>query len=227
MKKILNSTVAVLTFTVGVFAVTVWWISQHAKVQKPENVLISASPSPVSPQNTLETEEYAVYSALINGMYVEDGVKMLVISEETHGCMPPSDEKVGSMRREMEDRAIKDLSGVSRETIDDFRAKGKQCRSLARRLDVPVKYVIAGREDVEPLFPEGEFDRAWSKFYAKYPSSSGIINFSNIGFNREMTQAIVSTGRGCGGLCGAGYFVLLTKKEGIWTVVSKVETWVS
>ncbi len=227
MRKILNPTVATLTFTVGVFAVTVWWVSQHTKVQKPENAVISASPSPMSPQSALEIEECAVHSALINDMYVEDGVKLLVISEETHGCMPPSDEKVERMRREMEDYAIKNLSGVSRETVDDFRAKGKQCRALTRELDVPVKYVIAGEKDIEPLFPEGEFDRAWSKFYAKYPNSSGIINFSNIGFNRSMTQAIVSTGRGCGGLCGAGYFVLLTKKDGVWMVDSNVETWVS
>ena len=87
--------------------------------------------------------------------------------------------------------------------------------------------MLVGQKDLEPLFPKGEFDRAWGKFYAKYPNSSGIINFSNPGFNRIYTQAVVSTGRGCGGLCGAGYFVLLAKEHGAWTVKTKVETWVS
>ncbi len=227
MRKLLNPTVAILTFAVGVCAATIWWVSQHTRIQKPENLAISAAPNPVSSQNTLEIEEYGVYSALIKDMYVEDRVKLLVITAESNGCMPASDEKVESIRQEMEDYAVKNLSGVSHDTVDDFRAKDKQCRSLKKELDVPVKYVLVGKRDIDSLFPTGEFDRAWSRFYAKYPDSSGIINFSNIGFNRDMTQALVSTGRGCGGLCGEGYYVLLVKKKGVWIVGSKTNTWVS
>jgi hypothetical protein len=103
---------------------------------------------------------------------------------------------------------------------------------LSRRGQIPstkrcFRCISDGHTHTEPRFPKGEFDRAWSKFYAKYPNSSGIISFSNPGFNRGYTQAVVSTGRGCGGLCGAGYFVLLAKEHGVWTVKTKAETWVS
>jgi hypothetical protein len=42
-----------------------------------------------------------------------------------------------------------------------------------------------------------------------------------------MNQALVAPSHGCGGLCGAGYYVLLTKKDGVWKVEAKRMTWVS
>jgi hypothetical protein len=127
----------------------------------------------------------------------------------------------------MEDDAFQSLPELARETIDDFHAREKECHPLAKKLDLPIKYVLVGSKELKPLFPEGEIDRGWSRFYAKYPGSSGVIGFSNPGFNRAYTQAVVSTSRGCGGLCGAGYFILLTKDSGVWKIKTKHGTWVS
>ena len=190
----------------------------------------SLEASLIAPSTNPETEKYAVYSALIRDMYLEEGVRLLVIQ---HAEVCPAsndeapDEKVEDMRRQMDEYAIKELPELKRETIDDFHAKAKQCSPFRKQLDIPIKYTLVSAKDLESLFPKGEFDRAWRRFYSKYPNSSGIISFSNVGFNAEMNQALVSTGRGCGGLCGAGHYVLLSKDDGKWNVKSKTMTWVS
>jgi hypothetical protein len=189
----------------------------------------SQSNSPKVQANS-ETESYAALAALIKDMYIDGETKLLVIESScpTPSQTPePPDAKVEEMRQQMEKYAFEKMPELNRETIDDFHARAKECYSLRLQLDIPVKYVIVGGKDLDPLFPKGELDRAWSRFYAKYPGSSGIISFSRPGFNRAFTQALISTGRSCGGLCGAGHFVLLTKDNGGWTVKTKVPTWVS
>jgi hypothetical protein len=177
-----------------------------------------------------ETEKYAVYSALIRDMYLKASIRLLVI-QHADDCPPSndeaSDEKVEDMRRQMDEYAIKELPELQSQTIDDFHAKAKQCFPFRKELDIPMKYTLVSAKDLESLFPQGEFDRAWTRFYSKYPNSSGIISFSNIGFNVEMNQALVSTGKACGGLCGAGHYVLLAKEHGEWHVKSKTMTWIS
>ena len=182
-------------------------------------------------QTNYETEQHAALSAVIRDMYVDDRTRLLVIAH-ADPCPTPEptvtpNPKVEEMRQHMEDDGFQGMPELARETIDDFHARAKECHPLARKLVIPIDYELVGQKDLGQLFPKGEFDRAWTRFYTKYPKSSGIISFSNPGFNRDYTQAVVSTGRGCGGLCGAGYFVLLTKAQNVWTVKTKVGTWVS
>jgi len=187
--------------------------------------------SATNPPTNYDTERYAALSAIIRDMYIDDRTHLLVI-EGADPCPSPQpatapDAKVEEMRKQEEGYAFQKMTELARETINDFHAREKECRPLTNALDVPINYVLVGSKDLEPLFPKGEFDRGWTRFYAKYPQSSGTIDFSNPGFNRDYTQAVVSTGRWCGGLCGAGYFVLLTKDRGAWKVKTKIETWVS
>jgi hypothetical protein len=74
---------------------------------------------------------------------------------------------------------------------------------------------------------ENAVDRAWKKFYAKYPGSTGILFFSKAGFNSKMTQAFIYAGRQCGGLCGFGKYILLEKKGSAWTIKNEMQLWVS
>jgi hypothetical protein len=164
-------------------------------------------------------------------MYVDRQTKLLVITG-ADPCPPARqnespDEKVDDLRRGMEDYAFKKMPRLALDTINDFHARENDCFQLSRKINIPVEYALVTEQDLKPLFPEGEFDRFWTRFYSKYPNSTGVISFSNPGFNRSFTQALISTGRSCGGLCGAGHLVLLTKTRGMWRVQTKVETWVS
>jgi hypothetical protein len=191
---------------------------------------ISPQTKVASIQTDYESEQIAAVSAVAREMYVEDW-RLLVI-ENAVPCPTPlpketPNPKVLEMRQQMEDDAFHDMPELARETIGDFHKRENECHPLPNKLDIPVRYVLVGHKDLDSLFPLGEFDREWRRFYSKYSGSSGVINFSNPGFNRDYTQAVLSTGRGCGGLCGAGYFVLLTKDGGAWKIKTKSETWVS
>jgi hypothetical protein len=227
MQWLLNPAVAMITFIIGICLSGLWhW-------ERPQNSrdFQSGTIPTYKVQTNAESERYAVLSAVIKDIYVDDGVKLLVIEHQGR-CPTPAqgeatDEKVQEIRHQMEEYAFKGLGELKRDTIDDFQSKANECHPLSSQLDIPIRYLLVTDKDLEPLFPEGEFDRGWTRFYAKYPASSGIISFSNVGFDLEMKQALVSTGRGCGGLCGAGYFVLLTKDKGLWKVQTKINTWVS
>jgi hypothetical protein len=220
MRRLLHPTVALLTFCVGVAAVMVWYATRlDTRIRSTAAPTVNGSPGNL-PQANPEIEKYAVYAALIKNMYLEEGVKLLVITEAT-GCVTPSDDK------ETENYFIEKLPELSPETLDDFRHQSRQCRTLSGKFELPVKYVLITGKDLQPLNAEGEIVGFWQRFYARYPDSSGLLSFSNVGFNREMTQALVSTTRGCGGLCGAGYYVLLRKERGQWIVRYEVTAWIS
>jgi hypothetical protein len=224
----LNPTVALITFFVGIFAVAIWLDIRHPYLRA------SALPLPPSPvvsaavQTNPEIEKYAVYSALIKDMYVNERVNLLVI-ETTDECPKPSednkasDENVEQMRREL----VKALPGLERGTVEDFLAQSNKCEPLGRQFDIPISYVLVTNKEIERLFRKGGVGGGWKRFYGEYQDSSGIISFSNVGFNAEMNQAFVYTGKSCGGLCGAGYEVLLAKKDGVWKITAKTMTWVS
>lgn len=231
MRKLLNPAVAILTFAVGVSAATLWLLTQRHSFRASQVSTAFLSAAPASTTGDPEKEKYAVYSAVIRDMYLEQEPKLLVIWQDTYCPQTPDedkpDEKVDDIRRQMEEYAAGKLSALKDETIKDFRAHARECRSLGRQFDAPVKYLLITRKDFDSLFHQGEIEGGWNRFYKKYPGSSGVIGFSNEGFNSQMDQALVSTSRGCGGLCGAGYYVLLAKEQGVWKVQSKVMTWVS
>ncbi|HYJ47199.1 MAG TPA: hypothetical protein VEV81_11360 [Pyrinomonadaceae bacterium] len=230
MRRLWNPTVALVTFLLGL-ACTSLWLSGGRIFLKAEVPSFSSAPLFSQNQSDPEAEKYAVYSALIKDMYVDGRTKLLVI-EGAGDCPSPSpadkvsDKDLKKMRDEMEGYAFKQFPELKLETIDDFHARTKECVSLNSRFEIPIEYVIVSYKEINSLFSKQGLD-GWDRFYERYPVSSGIIGFSNVGFNRAMNQALVSTSRSCGGLCGAGYFVLLKKEQGVWKVQSKQMTWVS
>ena len=131
-------------------------------------------------QTNYETEQHAALSAVIRDMYVDDRTRLLVIAH-ADPCPTPEptvtpNPKVEEMRQHMEDDGFQGMPELARETIDDFHARAKECHPLARKLVIPIDYELVGQKDLGQLFPKGEFDRAWTRFYTKYPKSSGIIS---------------------------------------------------
>ena len=100
--------------------------------------------------------------------------------------------------------------------IRDFLKVNKMKRRLQAKFKLEIPYQLISFEKI--LFitkAEG-----WDGFYKKYPDSGGFIDLSAVGFNAEKTIAIVSQGRWCGDLCGAGRYYVLQKKDGKWIPLS-------
>ncbi len=170
--------------------------------------------------NNLEAEEYAVYSTLINQMYNFDGIDRVVIGSQTS----IQDSIAGNSNTTLQ-YVAKHLprDSVSWETLNDFQAKNKQPQLLKPLFKIELKYVFLSKEEQGELF---QTDNDWTAFLIKYPKQR-LITLSRIGFNHEMNQAIVYIGSQSGPKSGSGFYVLLTKKDGIWSIYRKVEVWIS
>ncbi len=60
----------------------------------------------------------------------------------------------------------------------------------------------------------------WRNFRRQFPASAGIAAFSDIGFDRTDSWALLYFRRSCGGLCAEGYTVLLRREAGAWRILS-------
>ncbi|MBU7026127.1 MAG: hypothetical protein HXS48_04220 [Theionarchaea archaeon] len=175
---------------------------------------ISQADNPV--QSVSETEEYAVYTALIKERYTG---WVIVIKDHTSSGRSPSEDL-----SKMLQRAQQEMSGVEQETLDDFLAKNGQSHPLGDYFNIKTRIVLISDEERKKIFGESF---GWIKFYVRYPLSDGILTFSRVGFNDEMDQALAYIGHSKGWLEGIGYYVLLTKENGVWTIQDKMVLWIS
>lgn len=170
--------------------------------------------------NDITSEEYAVYSALIQNMYVKERVRTIVIVKHTM-FYKINWEKPEDYRKSILD----ELRPISQETIEDFEKKNEEEGELARHLNLTVNYVLLGKQSATKT-PE-EYANKWKEFYERYPNSPGMISLSRVGFNSDKDQALVYVGNSCGGLCGKGYYVMLMKSDRVWKVQKEMLLWVS
>lgn len=173
----------------------------------------------VTQKTDLQAEDYEVYSALIDKMYARDEVTSLVIFNQTTSYVLPYKD-LNEALRNINERVP---GGIANEVIEDFSTKNKLPRTLHSRFSVKVPYTLLNKEDLNSIFQQSN---GWSEFLRRYPKQS-LLEFSGIGFNPEMNQALVYTSTESGGKSGSGYYVLLTKENGNWSIKYKFEAWTS
>lgn len=140
---------------------------------------------------TEDPESYEVYSVILNS-FSKQHAKSMVIRAETKGeemCLQPEKES-------------KKLIG---DAITNYVRLNGKTWPLQERFNIEQPYKLMKNAEVEKAI-EG---KPIFEFY--------LIELSAVGFNSEKTIAVVYMGYICGGLCGAGGFHVLQKKDGIWT----------
>ena len=63
-------------------------------------------------------------------------------------------------------------------------------------------------------------------FWKQFPDNYGYHTFTQVGFNRELTEAVFYTEHICG-LCGEGKYVYMRKLDGKWVMVGEDVRWIS
>ena len=170
-------------------------------------------------------EEYAVYSALLDGIKQSpnDGkaVSLFVVDDKTSGvpnsCLP---DEIAKWEKEIKADELRPL-------LEDLPAKNRESYSLARHFAVTRSYLLLSADDFSDIFRKKDLDVGWDDFYRKYPNSSGYITLSRVGFNADMTKAILYRETYCGVLCAYGGYVLLGKEKGKWNVTRGFLCWQS
>jgi hypothetical protein len=158
-------------------------------------------------------EETAVYLAVLTEMFSE--IPLLVIRQET---VKDSFLEFGDWQNSKQSPA------PSQEAVEDYNTRNKESRHF-RSLDIKTKHVFLEQKEYDQIFKNGV--AGWKEFYEKYPDSGGYIGFSRVGFDAELSQALVYVVQGCGGKCGTGRYVLLKKDGGAWKVVTERLLWTS
>lgn len=193
-------------------------------------VLMANVPVAALPQNQSQViqpfsvesleEEYNVYTAILNRyLSPTSNVKILVLRDFA--------QTETESKKQLQDRVkfvSKNLTALEKKTASNFRKLNRKPFPLQERfaLSVPVKLI--SDEEFQQLVPSAA---DWSGFYEAFPGSPGLLTFSRVGFNRDLTQAVVYLSQVAGPLGGEGVFVLLQKENGVWTPTEEITVWIS
>jgi hypothetical protein len=198
--------VGILAFIIGVTTTAIWLIDP----------LSLNSISEVSPPEVLvaeEAEEYAVYSVVIENLYLKK-MKLrepLLISNRTspYGNWESAvfgDDFPKGMTAEQRVSQLKTIApSVSKEALFDFDEKQMQSKELRPKFDLRVEYLLVNEHSKEGYLTERS------------------IRFSSVGFNKQRNQAYVFTRFVCSALCSSSDFLVLEKVEGNWEVKEIIE----
>jgi hypothetical protein len=172
-------------------------------------------PTPATPVPE-SSDEYAVYSALIQTRYIDPGSVELVVIQDQTSIEWVNDDALSYIEQE--------LGGVTRDLLQDFTDKNQETRDLEAALNLSVDYVFISQAEQEALFST---DTGWTEFYEKYPASQGLLSLSRVGFNPQRDQALVYVGNQSDWLLGVGFYFLLAQRDGAWKVVEEIFAWVT
>ena len=191
----------------------------------PETTVTGATTTTaVAAENAAEAEEYAVYSALIQSMYVDAGTsfgggrpELIVIQDQTQlGPVTTLSETLEGISHAWPD--------LPDETLTDFETKNKSPQALKPLFSLDVEYAFFSDKEMDEIFLNSS---GWDTFYEKYPHSQGILTLSRVGLDRSLDTAVVCVGNQMHWVAGQGYYVLLEKVTGRWEVRGKQMTWIS
>jgi hypothetical protein len=187
----------------------------------------SPMPSPASPTPVIEStvtplpdpdiEEYAVYNALLEAEFKGDGLNQVLIIDHTRV------DKTKLMEQDL--AAFQENTPLAQELVTNFKERNQQPYLLKPILDFGVKYQLLTQEEVDKLHPLDEA-RGWKLFYEKYPNSSGFVYLSRVGFNSDLTQALVYISVYRYEQPIRGSYNLMTKQDGRWVIETGLE-WIT
>jgi hypothetical protein len=179
------------------------------------------------PGSIQDSEEYAVYSAVLNSEYASSKMQQFVITAETSSKTKPAFFGfIGGLTR----------TGASwpetdPETKSDFNAKNEKTCLLERKFDLNAKYVLVTSDQLHSVFiadANGKIDGdSWKPFYQQYPGAPGIIAFTRVGFNTHKDEALVYVVHQSGLVGGSGRFFVLSKRDKSWEIQKRVLIWLS
>ena len=175
----------------------------------------TSNPTPAAAQ--IDVEEQAVYAALLPKMYRNRGyVIMATTATDATG--------VDNTARTL-DYILQNLHDVAPETVDSFRSRNDAAYPIRPDMDLGGPYTLLSQAGRNKIF--GQNQSGWEIFYNRYPQAPGITTLSRVGSNPSFDQALVYIGTQSNWLAGAGYYVLLKKADGAWSIDQQAMAWIS
>ena len=163
-------------------------------------------------QRSKAVEEAAVYSALLNDELDEPfgyllGDPIIIVDRTYKNTFYDT---VG------DDQLYENAPSLDKDTLEDFHVVNADSQIIDFPLSVNKEYVylrVTTESDWEQL--------------KNYPKAISITNFSKIGFNKELDQALVYMAFYCGQECGTANIYFLVRKGDIWEIKNFINVWMS
>jgi hypothetical protein len=160
-------------------------------------------------------EDYAVYQAIFDNSY--RGSLLSIDSVASDEFAVPAYIDLGQSDRT-------ENFAPDRETTAGFNYANREPISFDRsRLSRLPVILTSDAELREKVFTEGTpLREAWKKI-----NGSLVVRVSRVGFNCNLSEALVYLSETCGELCGGGWLFLLRKVDGTWQVAGRSLRWIS
>ena len=165
----------------------------------------------------LDSEQQAVYAAVLQTLY---GAPTYVIMAATATDLSG----VGNPAQTL-DYVVQNMHGITSETLDSFRVRNDAAYPVRSDMALGVPYILLSQQSRDLTFSQNQ--SGWEIFYGQYPDAPGITSLSQVGFNASFDQALVYIGTESNWQAGAGYYLLLKKTNGTWSIDQQVMIWVS
>jgi hypothetical protein len=172
---------------------------------------------PTPAANQTDKEEQAVYAFLLATMYQH---KSYVIMADTATSATGVDNTAQTL-----DYVLQNMHAVDSTTLDSFRARNVAAQILRPDMQLGGTFTLLSLTARNLIFSQNQ--SGWDIFYNRYPQAPGITTFSRVGFNANLDQALVYMGTQSNWLVGTGYYLLLKKVNGAWSIDQQVMIWVS
>jgi len=180
-------------------------------------------------------EEYEIWNLAVENVIEHSRPpEMVLISDET--ASPPAESEYG-LESLLDSRPtlpqgrqtqkwIALRAELLPETRANFQQKNQTTNWLANNFRLPLRTVTIAERELSRLHAKAP-DHFWETLRAKYPHAIGVFRVSRIGFSSSRTQAIVYIQYQSGPEGGDGRYVLLQKKNGVWTCRTAAIAWMS
>jgi hypothetical protein len=172
-------------------------------------------PTPATDQ--INREEQAVYAFLLDNLYQHKGY---IIMADTASSATGVEDTARTLAY-----LLQNMHGIATDTLASFRARNTSAQVLGPDMQLGGPYTLLSQTARNQIFSQNQ--SGWDIFYNRYPQAPGITTFSRVGFNASLDQALVYMGTQSNWLVGTGYYYLLKKAEGIWSIDQQVMIWVS
>ena len=175
--------------------------------------LFCGAPSHLSGQIAVESDDYAVYTAILQ-QQLNPQNQRVVVNDST--MLGPGEWHLEGLQRRAPD--------LPPELMQEFRERNPTRRRLEDRFTLSVPVHVASRSDLSWPLPSGSMGPSeyWEEFYRRYPGAAGIAAFSRVAYDQTHTRALVGFNWRCGRLCDFLIFVLLHREGEEWHVERRI-----
>ncbi|WP_333851692.1 hypothetical protein [Epilithonimonas sp.] len=176
--------------------------------------------------NCRKASNYEIESKVFDDIFISI-VDSTLIDRRTYLGFEYSKKQIDSIKKDSLNRIVAFTPKLGSIDSDDLKKIPKDYKSISDSVwsFTPEKYNT--NKYIFKKTSELPFDNSYENWKNKYPKFFGVLSFSQIYFDKEMKNGILSTTYICGISCTVGYLVYIEMVNNKWKIKKVDKTWIS